>query len=165
MTDNDVKELFGHYAGDKLRAVRLEAEIKKLEAELKALRAMDADTLRASSVDGMPRRKGGKSDPTGKRAADLADGVALSAEEKRLMERISLKGVELGQLRLDIATVNGWLDALMDRERLIIDLQLVQKQSWRVTTVEYKKRFGDDMSDDTLRRMRDRAISLIARQM
>ena len=165
MTTDMVKDLLGRYSANKGRAARLEAEIGKLESEARQLRALEADTLRASNMDGMPRRKGGKSDPTGHKGAQLADGTALSKEEARILEKISGKKADLSQLKLDISMAEGWLNALMDRERLIISMQLVQKRSWRETAAEYLKAFGDDMSEDTLRRMRDRAVDLIARQM
>ena len=148
-----VKDLLSRYAANKGRAARLEAEIGKLELEARKIRAMEADTLKASTVDGMPRRKGGKSDPTGKKAVQLAEG-ASGREEARILEKISVKKADLNQLRLDVQLVDGWLGALMEREKLIIAQQM-----------EYKRTFGDQMSDDTLRRMRDRAIEFIARQM
>lgn len=160
-----VKDLLGRYSANKGKMARLEVEIEKLEAEERKLRALEADTLKASRVDGMPKRKGGKSDPTGVKAVQLASGEAVSADEARLIEKISARKADLSQLRLDVKLVEGWLDALMDREKLIVSTQMVQKRSWRETGAEYARVFGDDMSEDTLRRMRDRAVEFIARQM
>ena len=165
MTEDKVRDLLSRYSANKGRAARLEAEIGKLEAEAKQLRAMEADTLKATALDGMPRRKGGKSDPTGRKGTQLADGEALSKEEARITAKISANRADLSQLKLDISLVEGWLGALMDRERLIIRQQLVQKRSWRETAAEYARAFGDEMSEDTLRRMRDRAVAFIAAQM
>lgn len=165
MTIEDVKDLLSKYSANKGRAARLETEIAKLEMEARQIRAMEASTLKASSVDGMPRRKGGKSDPTAKKAVQLASGEAVSRDEARVLEKISGKKADLNQLTLDVKLVEGWLSALMERERLIINLQMIQKRSWRETGQEYERAFGDQMSDDTLRRMRDRAIEFIARQM
>ena len=165
MTEEFVKDLLGRYSASKGRASRLAAEIEKLEAEARQLRALEADTLKATSLDGMPRRKGGKSDPTGKKGTQLADGAALSREEARITEKISAKKADLSQLRLDISLVEGWLAALMDREKLIVMQQMVQKRSWRETAAEYARAFGDEMSEDTLRRIRDRTVTFIARQM
>ena len=165
MTTEDVKGLLSRYAANKGRAARLEVEIGKLELEARKIRAMEADTLKASTVDGLPRRKGGKSDPTGKKAVQLASGDAVSRDEARVLEKISGKRADLAQLTLDVKLVDGWLGALMERERLIINLQMIQKRSWRETAAEYERVFGDQMSDDTLRRMRDRAIEFIVRQM
>lgn len=165
MTAADVKDLLSRYSANKGKAARLEAEIGKLEKEARAIRAMEASTLKASTVDGMPRRKGGKSDPTGKKAVQLASGEAVSRDEARILEKISAKKADLSQLRLDVQLVDGWLGAMMDREKLVIEQQLIQKRSWRETAAEYEKAFGDQMSDDTLRRMRDRAVEFIARNM
>lgn len=165
MTTEDVKELLSRYSANKGRAARLEAEIEKLEREARQLRALEASTLKASSVDGLPRRKGGKSDPTGKRAVQLASGEAVSRDEARILEKISAKKADLNQLRLDVGLVDGWLGALMEREALVVRTQMISKRSWREVAAEYAKAFGDQMSDDTLRRMRDRAVEFIARQM
>lgn len=165
MTVDEVKDLLGHLAGNRGRAARLEVEITKLEREARQLRQMEVTTLKASTVDGMPRRKGGKSDPTAHKAVQLASGEAVSAAEARLMEKISGKKADLEQLRLDVQLAEGWLNALMEREKLVISLQLVQKRSWREVAAEYARAFGDDMSEDTLRRMRDRTCEFIARQM
>lgn len=165
MTVDEVKGLLGHLAGNRGRAARLEVEITKLEREARQLRQMEVTTLKASTVDGMPRRKGGKSDPTAHKAVQLASGEAVSAAEARLMEKISGKKADLEQLRLDVQLAEGWLNALMEREKLVISLQLVQKRSWREVAAEYARAFGDDMSEDTLRRMRDRTCEFIARQM
>ena len=89
----------------------------------------------------------------------------MSRDEARIRERIGAKKEELSLLQYDISLAEGWLSALMDREKLIITLQTVQKRSWRETAAEYKRVFGDEMSEDTLRRIRDRTIDLIAREM
>lgn len=165
MTTETVKDILSRLSANKGKAARLETEIGKLEGEIAKIRQLEADTLKAAVSDGMPRRKGGKSDPTGKRAVQLAGGEFVSAEEARLAARIADKTEELEALRYYVGLAEGWLGALMERERLIITLQTVQKRSWRETAAEYKKAFGDEMSEDTLRRMRDRTIELIAREM
>ena len=165
MTIDKVKDLLGRLSANKGRAARLSAEIAKMEGEARQLRALEADPLKANAPDGMPRGKGGKSDPTGRKAVQLADGQAMSRDEARIRERIGAKKEELSLLQYDISLAEGWLSALMDREKLIITLQTVQKRSWRETAAEYKRVFGDEMSEDTLRRMRDRTIDLIAREM
>lgn len=165
MTTGDVRDLLGRLSANKGRAARLSAEIAKMEAEAEKLRSMEADPLKASAPDGMPRRKGGKSDPTGRRAVQLAGGEAMSREEAKIRERIHAKKEELGQLQFEIDLASGWLNALMEREKLILTMQTVQKRSWRETAAEYRRAFGDEMSEDTLRRMRDKAIELIAMEM
>ena len=165
MTIEKVKDCLGRLSANKGRAARLGAEIARMEAEARQLRALEADPLKANAPDGMPRRKGGKSDPTARKAVQLADGQSMSREEAKIRERISAKKEELEQLQFDINLAEGWLSALMEREQLILTMQVVQKRSWRETANEYGKRFGDDMSEDTLRRMRDRTIELIAKEM
>jgi len=165
MTADKVKDILSRLSANRGKAARLEAEIGKLEAEARQLRAEEVSTLKASRIDGMPRGKGGKSDPTGTRAVQLASGEAVSAGEAKLLEKISAKKADLSQLRLDIQLAEGWLGALMDREQLVVSLQLVQKRSWREVAQEYARAFGDEMSEDTLRRMRDRACEFIAVQM
>lgn len=165
MTVEQVKDILGRYSANRGKAARLEVEIAKLEVEERKLREMEITTLKASSIDGMPRGKGGKSDPTGRKAVQLASGQAVSKDEARLIEKISAKKADLSQLKLDVKVAEGWLNALMEREKLIINLQVVQKRSWKETAQEYLRAFGDEMSDDTLRRMRDRAIEYIASQM
>ena len=154
MTTETVKDILSRLSANKGKAARLETEIGKLEGEIAKIRQLEADTLKAAV-----------SDPTGKRAVQLAGGEFVSAEEARLAARIADKTEELEALRYYVGLAEGWLGALMEREKLIITLQTVQKRSWRETAAEYKKAFGDEMSEDTLRRMRDRTIGLIAREM
>ena len=165
MTADKVRELFDSYTASKGRAARLEAEIRKLRAEIEQMRVLDVDTLKASNLDGMPHAQGGKSDPTGVKAVKRADGAPLSSTEAKLTRKLTDKQAELTQLTLDVDTMDGWLNALMDREKLILSVKLIEKQSWRVVAEQYRQRFGDEMSEATLRRMCDRTVDLIAMQM
>ena len=165
MNENDVRGLFERYAANKGKAARFEAEIEKLDAEIAKIRALESDPLGAQVMDGMPKRKGGKSDPTGSRAVKLADGESVSKEGQRMIAKRARLSEELTVLRFEVATVDGWLDAMMERERIIIYAQLICGRSWREVADEYEKRFGDAMSDQTLRRMRDRTIAYISMQM
>ena len=165
MTVDQVRELFDSYTANKGKAARLEAEIRKLRVEIAQLRSLDVDTLKATNLDGMPHGKGGRSDPTGVKAVKRADGQPLSSDEAKLTKRLNDKQAEHTQLKLSVDTVDGWLAALMDREKLILSVKLIERQSWRVVATQYEKRCGDDMSEDTLRRMQDRTLGLIAMQM
>lgn len=165
MTADKVRELFDSYTASKGKAARLEAEIRKLRAEIDQLRGTDVDALKATTIDGMPHGKGGKSDPTGVKAVKRADGAPLSRTEAKLARKLADKQAELTQLNLDVDTVDGWLSALMDRDRLILSVKLIEKQRWRAVAEQYRQRFGDEMSDDTLRRMCDRAVQFIAIHM
>jgi len=167
VTTKEICELLKKYKVRKGQAARLEAEIRKLDAQLKQIRRESASALAgpgAQKIDGLPR--GNRvSDPTAKAGITLAEGAPLSADENRLIEKISSKRAELGEARLDVEYVEGWLSALMDREKLVVSMQLCDGRTWREVSQEYKERFGDEMSEDTLRRMRDRAVELIRRMM
>lgn len=165
MTVEQVRELMGGYTAAKGRAARLEAETGKIRAELSAMRAASVTTLKAQVIDDMPRRKGGVSDPVGVKAVQLADGQPLSKEEKKLTERLNEKQAALDQLKLEMSLVEGWLGALFDRERLVVESQCIRKESWNRTAEQYLECFGDNVSEDTLRRMRDRTLTFIATQM
>lgn len=165
MTIDEVKTLLGGYTAAKGRAARLEAEIVKIRAEIATMREANVTTLKAQVIDDMPRAKGGVSDPTGVKAVQLADGQPLSKDERRLAERLNNKQAELDQLRLEMSLVEGWLGALFDREQLVVESQCIRKESWTRTAEQYLERFGDNVSEDTLRRMRDRTLMFIAAQM
>ena len=61
MTADKVKDILSRLSANRGKAARLEAEIGKLEAEARQIRAIEITTLKASRIDGMPRGKGGKS--------------------------------------------------------------------------------------------------------
>ena len=64
-----------------LQVRRLNATIKRLDIEISRARA-ELVTLRSSWPDGQPHGSGGKSDPVGEKAAQLADTIAQIETEQ-----------------------------------------------------------------------------------
>ena len=60
-----------------------------------------------------------------------------------------------------MAYMNAWISCLLDRDLLLVNRKLIEGQTWAEVARGYQERFGDEMSESTLRRMLENAIHQI----
>lgn len=163
MTEKEIRDMLTRYKATAGRIKHLEIEKGELEKKLEKAKKEAVDAMAGphpANIDGMPR--GTKiSDPTGRLGAKLADGVPVNAEVAALEERLRDIEEALDLSRNDMRYMNAWIGILMDRELLLVNRKLIEGKTWAEVARAYQERYGDEMSEKTLRRMMDSAIHQI----
>ncbi len=160
----EVDRLLANHRANEGRCKHLEAEIKRLEAELeREKRDIAAEAVASATaprvLDGMPHERG-ISKPTERLGIALADGW-IPTHMRDLMDDIDADRRELARRELERAFVSAWLDGLPDRERWIIQQQVIDHVYWRDVAARYALVWGVDYSIDTLKRIKARALGMI----
>lgn len=57
--------------------------------------------------------------------------------------------------------VDGWMSALLERERDVINMQVIEGMYWNEILVKLSQRYGNVFSKGGLRKIKDRALSKI----
>lgn len=155
--------MLSNYREHLARCEYLECEIRELERLAANMReSMVEDTVSCTQViSDMP---GGTalSDPTGRLAMMLASG-GVTERVKEIEEEISDKKRELAQKRVTVIFVDAWLKALNEKERFIVEKQVIDKLFWRDVIRFYDRAFGDAYSKHGLKSIRDNALQKIYR--
>ena len=142
----------------KLERQRLKSEISRLDRE-----QLEAITLLKAS-GGSPGHSGAISDPTGRTAAKLADGLPPTRLQNSL--KIALAGVErrIDSTVYDLKLCDCWLDALSDEERFVISRRLIEGDRWETLRERYADRYYY-VSTDTLMRRCSTALEKLEKLM
>ena len=158
MTTERVDEMLKSYRLDKGRCGHLIAEMALVEKQIETEKNITAEELaspHAQTITDMPRGTG-ISNPTEKYGIMLADGY-------KTPELIALEG-KYAKLRAEyekcvenVEFVEAWFGGLSERERWIVENQVIDGLSWKSAVIGYIAKFGDDTSKDTLKRLRDKA--------
>lgn len=144
------------------RCKHVEAEIIRLKAMLKDAEANYAlDMIHAHNYElsGMPHGTQ-VGNPTERIAMKLAGGwePEYMDEYRRQLEAYE---AEWKQRNLNKLFVEGWLSGLPERERWLVETQVIDGVFWRDVLIRYKQKFGTDASKDTLQRVKAKALERI----
>lgn len=163
MTGEQVMKYLTEYRMNRARHAHLSVMIARAQKELgyEAREDMEGMMLGAALPSGMPRTTGICS-PVERAVQRLEEGTAtpmtnLLAEEIAHMER------ERDELETRVEYVEAWLSGLLEEERYVVERQVMNGEVWREVVQGYAKRFGIELSKDTLKRMRDRTLARIER--
>ena len=121
--------------------------------------AEDIVTLGNQSIDGMPHGTT-VGNPTERFGIMLASGFT-PAGLKELEHEIRQLEKEAHEKAVSIKIVEAWLDGLTEKERWIVEKQLIDGMYWREVVSEYHRRYGEEYSKEGLKRIRDSAVSKI----
>lgn len=140
--------------------------LKSLIPELKAEAAMwhrelAVDLARDSAVemDGMPR--GNKvGNPTERLGIMLASGFTPDGL-KELEEEIRRYEQELREKSVVVHFVEAWLRGLTEKERWLVERQVIEKAYWRQIIDEYAKRYGEEYTREGLKKIKVGAMKKI----
>ena len=146
------------------RVLHLEQRIKELGQALDDYRkhaVEDAAGIGSQNMDGMPRgTKVGQ--PTERIAIALADGWV--PDEIRSMENELRKAQsEYNEKATVVVFVDAWLHGLTERERWIVERQVIDNCTWREVTTMFLRDFGESRTKDGLKYIKDRALQKIYR--
>ena len=134
-------------------------ELREEAARWKVNLASDLAGVNAQNMDGMPHGTA-VSNPTERLGIMLADGYAPEGL-KELNRQIEQYEKELNEKSVVVHFVEAWLSGLTDKERWIIEAQVIDGAYWREVMAEYRKRYGEDYSREGLKKIRDAAMAKI----
>ena len=162
MTVERIEEMLKTYRAEVGRCGHLQMEMELLRKEIEADKAFLADDLAgpgAQVISDMPRGTA-VGNPTEKLGIMLASGY--------ISDEIRAKEAKLGELQAEynerhktVVYVESWLAGLPERERWMIETQVIDGVIWREILTQYPEKFGEYRSKDTLKRIRDRALDMI----
>ena len=82
-------------------------------------------------------------------------------ELKDIEIKIAALKAEHEQRSTTVMYVQSWLSGLAERERWVVEAQVIDGVFWRDVASRYRQHFEEDCSKDTLKRYRDRALEKI----
>lgn len=162
MTRDKVDELLKRYRFEVGRYAYLDAQAKEIERQINKMRDMliyDVASIQSPVISDMPK---GTSigDPTQRVGTLLADGWEPQ-EIKDLVASLVGISAQRSESKLVVDFVSAWLDGLTERERWMIEKQVIDGEFWSMIIPAFSTTFGEAMSKDTLKRIRNRALEKI----
>jgi len=157
-----VDELLASYQADAARAEHLRLEIADLKLAVSKLMAtLDVDMIGpgAQVITGMPHGNA-VSSPTEKLAIKLASGW-IPTDIAEMREEIRTRELELADIEVISYYVQAWMSALSEREEWLIRKQVIQHEFWRDVLDDYARIYQVRLSQDSLGRMKKRALEKI----
>ena len=144
------------------RCNHLKTEMSILERQIDVIKADTAETLASPKprvLSDMPRGTQ-IGNPTEKYGGMLADGFKTD-EQISLEVKLAQITAEYNEKIVVVEYVNSWMSGLSDRERVVIRSNMIEGDTWKDTVNSYNQRFGDTVSKDTLKRIKERAMDKI----
>lgn len=157
-----IDEMLKTYRFEVGRCGHLENEIESTKRAIEAATAGLAGDLAgpgAQVITDMPRGTS-VGNPTEKIGVMLASGYK-SDEIRELESKLGDLTAEYTERKKTVDYVTSWLNGLPERERWMIEMQVIDGVIWREILMKYPERFGEYRSKDTLKRIRDRALDMI----
>lgn len=162
MTREAVDKLLRDARQNRGRLLHLRTEMSRLSAEIELARGnleVDAATAYNYELSDMPRGTAvGR--PTEQIGLKLASGWEPD-HIKAMEQEMQLYQQEYDKRYLDELFVTAWLEGLPERERWLIETQVIDGVFWRDVLIRYRKKFGTDASKDTLQRVKTKALEQI----
>ena len=162
MTAERVNAMLKAYRFEVGRCGHLMAEITAKQRQLEAEYNDTVETLAApkpQQITDMPRGTA-IGNPTERFGLMLADGFK-TAMAQELEQQIAALQSEYDERIDTVMHVDSWLKGLPERERWMVETQVIDGVFWKDVASRYRERYHDDASKDTLKRIRDRAMDLI----
>ena len=162
MTIDRVEEMLKTYRFEVGRCGHLEREIELLKHEIAKERAGLAGDLAgpgAQVITDMPRGTT-VGNPTEKLGMMLATGWVTDLIREKEAQLAEYEA-EYAERHKTVAYVEKWLAGLPERERFMVEMQIIDGVIWREILVKYPEKFGEYRSKDTLKRIRDKALEMI----
>lgn len=136
-------------------------ELKSQAEDWKKNLAEDIVSLGGQVIDGMPHGTT-VGNPTERFGIMLASGFTPEGL-KELEQEIRKLEKEAHDKEVSIRIVEAWLDGLTEKERWIVEKQVIDGMYWREVVSEYHRQYGEEYSKEGLKRIRDGAVSKIYR--
>lgn len=161
MNRDQVEAMISEYKANVGRCAHLDIQIKEQEQALRrALSTMiENEIMPGTGLDRMPHGNN-VNRQVEEIACRYADGY-LPQEIIDMQSRLTALQTDRESYGNQVSYVDAWLSALNDKQCWIIRHQMIEQDSWRETVIGYRTQFGEDISKNTIKRMKDRAIDVI----
>ena len=162
MTVERIEEMLKTYRFEVGRCGHLENDITLTKEQIERAKAGLAGDLAgpgAQVISDMPRGTT-VGNPTERLGMMLASGYK-SDEIRELEAKLGELIAEYTERKKTVDYVSSWLNGLPERERWMIETQVIDGVIWREILTKYPERFGEYRSKDTLKRIRDKAFDMI----
>lgn len=161
MTRDQVNEYLHAYQENKGRYLYLKEEITRLEMLMHELHctAEGDEAFKGKGLSGMPYG-GGKSDPTARIAVKLASGDMTDAM-RDLYRELRTCCQERDEKQRACRYVEAWIKGLPERERWVIQRQMLDGRYWRELPNLFQKEIGEYYSQEGLKALKKRAMSMV----
>lgn len=162
MRREKVDEMLKAYRFEVGRCGHLKTEIGQLEKAISCATAtMDEDiiTIQAQQLTGMPHGTT-VGNPTERLGIMLASGW-IPNDITEMQDELKKARQEYDQRHANVLFVTAWLNGLPERERWIVEHQVVDGEYWKEVAAKYKTAFLEDYSKDSLKRLKQRAMEKI----
>lgn len=162
MTIERIETILRDYKACLGRCNHLKTEMSVIERQIESIKRDTAETLASPKprvLSDMPRGTT-IGNPTEKYGGMLADGYKTD-EQVILEAKLAEYQSEYDDKISTVDYVNSWMSGLADREKVVIRSNMVDGESWRDTVNTYNQKFGEMVSKDTLKRIKDKAMDKI----
>ncbi len=162
MAPEKVREMLRDYRGYLGRCKHLEKVISTLEHDIASAERnliSDSVSIGGQNMDGMPHGTS-ISNPTEQVAVRIASGYKPDYLVKMETELKEVKD-EYNEKVVTVIFVDAWLKCLPERERWVIENQVIDSVSWRELVCQYPIKFGETRTKRGLQLMRDKAMERI----
>lgn len=164
MRHEKVDGMLKAYRFDVGRCGHLQTEIARLKkAIVHAMEtlAQEAASVPSGRISEIPRGTA-VGNPTEKTAILLASGWVSDAVREMQKELEALQQ-EFSERNFTVLFVTSWLQGLTERERWMIEHQVIDGETWRDIGTSFRIAFGEAMSKDSLKRLKWRAMQKVYR--
>lgn len=133
--------------------------LKAEAADWKQNMAEELSSIGSQNMDGMPHGTM-IGNPTERFGIMLADGYTPDGL-KEMEKQIEEYEKELKEKSTTVFFVEAWLAGLTEKERWIIQSQVIDGLYWREIIMEYHRKYGEEYSREGLKKIRDGAMNKI----
>lgn len=163
MHPEKVDRMLRDYREFRGRCEFLRHEIGLEERKLAILREtmIDDAVSMSPNLTGMPKGSG-TSKPVEALAIRFGNGY-VPAYIQEIEKALDEKKKELREKMVTVVFVEAWLKGLTDKERTIVEKQVIDGRFWREIVFEYRAKYGEEYSREGLKRIKKVAMEKIYR--
>lgn len=158
MSPQRLTEILKRYRPSRARCAYLKSQLEMLNRFLKKCEGeMITDQVTMSqAITGMPHGST-VGDPVSRLAIDIASGE-VTPFVTQIRDEIAQAEAELEKLSREVQTVEIVLDALSDRERMLVEMKMIDEYSWPEILGKMNQAYSNSYSKRSLQRLLDRAF-------
>ena len=159
MTPTRVDEILKGYNEAVGRCGHLKTEMRVIERDINIEIANMLDTMASPKPQRYSDMPHGTqiSNPTEQLGIMLAEGYKTDYQ-RELEGKLAALEAKYDKVHVMIEYVDSWLSGLNEKDRFIVESQVINQVSWREVVNQYRDRFKESFSKDTLKRIKDKAL-------
>lgn len=158
MSPQQLTEILKNYKSTRARVAYLQSQLEMLDRFLRKCRGemIEDQVSMSQAITGMPHGTT-VGDPTSRLALDIASGK-ITPFIKQIQEEIVKVQAELQKIAPDVRTVELILEAVNERERLVLEMKMIDELSWAEILDRMNRKYNNSYSKRSLQRLLDRAV-------